>query len=131
MKRRLQNFMYGRHGQDDLNKFMSIISLILMLVSLFTGWTILYSLALAVLIYSIFRMFSRNTYKRGQENLSYLTLLGKVTSYFFGIKTKFMQRRTHAFYKCPSCRSQLRVPKGRGLISITCPKCKTSFEKRT
>lgn len=131
MKQRLQSFMYGRYGQDDLNKFMSIISLIFMLVSLFTGLTVLYSVALALPIYNVFRMFSRNTYKRSQENLSYLRLRGKVTSYFSGIKTRFAQRKTHAFYKCPSCHSQLRVPKGRGLISITCPKCKTSFEKRT
>lgn len=131
MKERLQNFMYGRYGQDNLNRFMSVMSMILLIISMFTGWTLLYSLALALLIYCVFRMFSKNTYKREQENRAYLKLQGKVTGRFSVLKTRFGQRKTHVFYKCPSCKTQLRVPKGKGRISITCPKCKTSFEKRT
>ena len=130
MKERLRQFMSGRYGNDDLNRFMSIAALVLLVISMLTKWTIFNSLAMAVLILSIFRTFSKNTAKRGQENYAYLRLRGKVTGWFTSKKKRFAQRKTHRFYKCPKCRTQLRVPKGVGNINITCPKCKTSFKKK-
>jgi predicted membrane protein len=127
----LQRFMYGRYGQDNLNSFLSIFALILCVISILTQWTILNSLALVLLFFSIFRMFSRNAEKRGQENMAFLCIKGKVTGFFSRIKIQMKQRKTHRFYNCPSCKQQLRVPKGKGRVRIRCPKCHTSFEKKT
>ncbi|MGI6160434.1 MAG: zinc finger domain-containing protein [Christensenellales bacterium] len=131
MKDWLRRFMYGRYGQDHLNRFLSIVALIILVASMITRSSILNTLALIILIFNIFRMFSRNLEKRRQENMAYIRLRGKVMSFFNGFKSRMAQRNTHRFYKCPSCRQQLRVPKGKGRISIRCPKCQTSFEKKT
>ena len=142
MKERLRAFMYGRYGQDNLNRFLSIASLIIMLVSMFTRIVFLNSFAMVLLLVSIFRMFSKNIGKRSQENYAYLRIKGKVTGWYSARKrkwgtwnslrkSKYNERKTHCYYKCPSCRVQLRVPKGRGKITITCTKCRTSFQKKT
>jgi predicted membrane protein len=131
MKAWLGRFMYGRYGQDDLNRFLTVLSLIFLVTAIFTQWAILNSLTMVLLIFCIFRMFSRNTEKRGRENLAYLNAKGKVTGFFKRKKSRLSQTKTYRFYKCPSCKQQLRVPKGKGRINIRCPKCQMSFEKRT
>lgn len=131
MKAWLQRFMHGRYGQDDLNRFLSIFTLTLCIVSIFTQWTILSSLAMVLLVFCIFRTFSRDATKRGQENFAFLSAKEKMSQYFRHIKTRYRQRKTHCFYRCPCCKQQLRVPKGKGHIIIYCPKCKTSFDKKT
>lgn len=82
MKAWFQRFMYGRYGQDNLNRFLSIFALILCIISMLTQWVFLNSLALVLLFFSIFRMFSRKAEKRGQENLAFLRIRGKVTEFF-------------------------------------------------
>jgi LSD1 subclass zinc finger protein len=131
MRSRLQRFMYGRYGQDDLNRFMIILALIFSVLSIFTRWVLLNSLGMILLLLTVFRMFSRNVSARAQENYEFLRSKGKVVQFFRNIKLRISQRNTHRFYRCPSCRQQLRVPKGKGTIAIRCPKCKTSFTKRT
>ena len=131
MRSWLQRFMYGRYGQDDLSRFMIILALIFSVLSIFTRWVLLNSLGMILLFLTAFRMFSRNTSARAQENLGYLRARGKVIQFFKNIKLRLSQRSTHRFYRCPSCKQQLRVPKGKGLITIRCPKCKTSFERKT
>ena len=130
MKKWLQKLMYGRYGNDNLSKFLSVMSLIAMSISMLTKWSILYSFALVLLFVSIFRILSYNTYKRARENNLYLRLRKKITGWFSVRKRMFKERKTHRYYNCPSCRAQLRVPKGRGYIKITCPKCRAVFEKK-
>ncbi|NLC44877.1 MAG: hypothetical protein GX783_11450 [Clostridiales bacterium] len=131
MRSWLQRFMYGRYGQDDLSRFMIILALIFSVLSIFTKWVLLNSLGMVLIFLIAFRMFSRNTTARAQENYGYLRMRGKVIQFFKNIKLRLSQRNTHRFYRCPSCKQQLRVPRGKGLITIRCPKCKTSFEKKT
>ena len=126
-----RRFMAGRYGTDSLNKLLSVVSIILLLLSMFTRWMILYPIALLFLLCSLFRSFSRNTWKRGRENQIYWKATQKIRTGFQTMKTRFAQRKTHRFYKCKSCRATLRVPKGRGRMVITCPKCKEKFERRT
>ena len=130
MKEKMQRFMYGRYGMDDLGRFMNIVVLVLFVLGMLL-LPQLSSVAIALMVIGYFRIFSRNTYKRSQENAVYLRLLGKVKAPFFGQIQRFKQRKTHRYYHCPSCRQTLRVPKGKGRLSITCPKCKTTFEKRS
>lgn len=131
MKERLRQFMLGRYGQDDLNILLSVAALVLIIISMFAGRIVLYPLSLILLVICFYRMLSKNTAKRSRENHAYLRLRGKPARWFTGRKDRFKQRKTHCFCKCPSCRSQLRVPKGKGRIVVTCPKCRTSFEKKT
>lgn len=127
----LRRFMYGRYGTDSLNRFLSVVSLILLFLSMITRWTAFYLPALLLMLYTLFRSLSRNSYQRGRENQVYLQMKGKVTPVFTKIKTRYRQRKTHSFFKCQSCHTTLRVPKGRGRVKITCPKCKLSFEGST
>ena len=131
MRAWLGRFMYGRYGQDLLNRDLSVVALLICVVSIFVQWTWLYSLALAILVYTVFRMFSRNLDRRRAEAEGYLRMQGRVKSFFTGKKRHAQQMKTHRFYKCPSCGQKLRVPKGKGSISINCPKCNTTFTKKT
>ena len=76
------------------------------------------------MVYAYFRILSKKVYKRTQENKKYLGAINMT-------KTRWKQRKTHKFYRCPKCKTWLRVPKGRGKITITCVKCSTKFDKRT
>ena len=125
---KIRKFFYGRNGFDDLAKLSLILSIVVFLIYGF--WprgivkVILSFLYLALLVYAYFRILSKKVYKRVQENRKYLGAV-KMT------KTRWQQRKTHKFYRCPKCKTWLRVPKGRGKIEITGVKCATKFEKRT
>lgn len=127
---KFRKFMYGRYGSDNFNLFLMIISLILLVCSWFFG-RIFYIFALAALVYSYYRMFSRNHAKRSAENAKYMSVTYRIRSVFSRYKKMFSQRKTHKFFKCPSCRQQIRIPKGHGTVEITCPKCRTSFKGTT
>ncbi len=119
----LRQFMAGRYGSDKLNMTLLAGGCILCVIALFVRYTpvnLLLTLASYVLLFwSIFRCLSRQTYKRYQENRRYLMLLQK------------LRDREHRYYDCPRCRQQVRVPRGKGKISITCPKCRERFIKKT
>lgn len=129
MREKLQRFMMGRYGVDAFNKFLFATSLILWILDMFVSTRILYSWAILLVIYAYFRMFSRNIQKRYQENVKYLQMKSKVLSKFKFKKSDIAQRKTHHIYKCPTCRQKIRIPRGKGRICITCPKCKTEFTK--
>ena len=127
---KIQKFFYGRNGFDDLAKLFLILSVIVFLVYGFwpkDQWFIKLMLSLisyALMIYAYFRIFSKKIYKRVQENKRYLG--------FVSInKAKWKHRKTHKFYRCPKCKTWLRVPKGKGKITITCVKCATKIDKKT
>ena len=118
-----RQFMLGRYGGDKLNIALIWVAFGAYILSLFIPVAGIKLLLLLVyyglLIWAIFRMFSRNTYKRYQENRKYLRLLDR------------LKDRQHKYFDCPRCRQQVRVPRGKGKISITCPKCKEKFVKKT
>ena len=129
MRERLNAFFTGRTGTDDLNKFLSIASIVLVLLGRFIS--IFSSLGLVVLIFCLYRMLSKNLYKRSQENNAYLKQRTALLKWFGKTKQHFLQAKTHRFFKCPGCKSELRVPRGKGKISITCPKCHVAFIKKS
>lgn len=110
-------------------------SMVLLLVSTFLSAffrvNILYWLGLALLIYSYFRILSRNVSKRYEENQRYLNAKYRAVVKKNNLKKRWAQRSTYRFFKCPQCKQTVRVPKGRGKICITCPKCKTEFIKKS
>ena len=107
MRQRLAKWMMGRNGMDALNRLLSVLTLILLIVSMFVhGYAarILWSLAVVGLIVIYFRMLSRNVYRRQQENGAYLRQKYKITSAWRGAVDRWHQRHDYRFFKCPSCR---------------------------
>lgn len=131
IREKLRRFMAGRYGNDDLGRVTIYASLAFLILSMFVRHTILYTVALLLLAVSYFRMFSRNHAKRYQENQKFVGLKYKITRKFNGFKQNMKDRKTHHIYKCPSCRQKVRVPKGKGKISIRCPKCSGEFIKNS
>ena len=134
MKQRLLRFMAGRNGNDAFNRFLLVLILVLMLLSLFlpSGLSrITYFLTIVLLGYSYFRMFSRNIFKRQTENAWYWEKRSRVVSSVRLLKERWLQRKDYRFFSCPSCRTTLRVPKGKGQIKIVCRKCGSSFVRKT
>ena len=127
--------MAGRNGPDHLNRFLSVVFLILSVCSMFVRnprlASVLYTLSMALFVYVMFRMLSRNIYRRQQENGAYLRERYKITSWWNGLRDRWAQRKDYRFYKCPSCRTRLRVPRGKGKLNIVCRNCGTSFQRRT
>lgn len=120
----LRRFMLGRYGTDKLNMAILTAGVVISVLSMLIrglpilNW-VLTLLAYALLIWALFRTLSRNTYKRYRENRRYLLLLQR------------FQDREHRYFDCPRCRQQVRVPRKKGKISITCPKCKEKFIRKT
>ncbi len=125
-RQRTARFMAGRNGNDQFNVFLIVCSLALILLSAILRGK-LFLLVIALLVYIYFRMFSRNVYKRQEENGRFLRAKYKVSSRFRLLGERWKQRRDYKFFVCPSCRATLRVPKGRGKIKIVCRKCGASF----
>ena len=118
----LRRFMAGRYGHDRLNFTRLVAGCVLCFVQIFVpagAGVVLTILSEALLILSLFRCFSRNTYKRYNENRRFLLLIDRIKD------------RSHRYYTCPKCRQTVRVPRGKGKIAITCPKCREKFVKKT
>ena len=130
MKEKLYRFMIGRYGNDRLNRFLMIISIACLVVSLF-GPQFFYLLGILCLVYVYFRMFSKNIYKRTLENNFYMKYEYKVKQFFATLKRDMNQRKTHHIYRCPSCKQKIRIPRGKGRIEIRCPKCSQTFIKKS
>jgi hypothetical protein len=127
----LRRMMMGRYGTDQLSIALLIVYGVLSLAARAANLFVLVLLSFVPLILCFYRMFSRNISRRYQENVQFLKWWGPVRLWFQNTGNRIKDRRTHRYYKCPKCSSTLRVPKGRGKISITCPVCKTQFVKKT
>lgn len=131
MKEKFMRFMQGRYGTDDYSKFLLGSAVAVMVLNLFLRIGLLNLLVFALLIYVYVRMFSRNIQKRYQENVRYLQWKDKVLGVFRKEKRMAQDRKVNHIYRCPSCKQKIRVPRGKGKICITCPKCKTEFTKKS
>lgn len=131
MKEKLQKFFAGSYGSDGLNRFLTIIALAIYILAIITKWPWIALLAMLLLILVIFRMLSKNIQKRSLEYQRFRKIKAKLIKPFSNLKIRYQQRHTHKFYRCPKCHQSLRVPKGLGELSISCPKCKTTFSKKT
>ena len=118
-----QRFMMGRYGVDKLNSYILWAGVAVCVLSIFIQNGVLdlvfFLLSYGLMFWALFRCFSRNTYKRYQENRKFLQLLER------------LKDREHKYFDCPRCRQPVRVPRGKGKIAITCPKCKEKFIKKS
>ena len=131
MKEKLMRFMAGRYGFDPFGRATLIGALIVMVLSGLFESAILSLLAWALIIYTYFRLLSRNIYRRSAENQAYLEKTRGIRTWFNSQKSLMTQRKTHHIYKCPTCHQKIRVPRGKGRIEIRCPKCQTRFIKKS
>ncbi len=127
----LRNFMVGRYGPDHLYMALLIVTIVLMVLSAILGWWWLRVLAYIAILYAMFRLFSKNINARRRENDRFLKFWWPIRTRCVNQYRKFKSRKNYAFFKCPACRNTLRVPKGKGKIQITCPKCGERFVKKT
>ena len=115
--------MAGRYGTDKLSMTLLIAALVVTVIYGFIPnglvQVILWALSYVLMFWAIFRSLSRNTYKRYQENRKFLQFFDR------------LKDRHHRYYDCPKCRQQVRVPRGKGKIAITCPRCREKFVRKT
>ena len=130
-KDKMARFMYGRYGMDQLSRNLSLICLVLLVVTMFVRNNVIYMIALVGIVYTYFRVFSRNISRRSEENEKYLRFHYKVVGKLNKIKFRITDSKTHRIFRCPSCSQKIRVPRGKGKISIKCPKCRIEFIKKT
>jgi chromate transport protein ChrA len=125
-REKLARFMYGRNGADHLGMALLWVYLALAIAAVF--FKPLYILALLLVGWMLFRIFSKNLYKRQAENQKYLRLVGKVKGWVTLQKNKVRDRKTHRYRTCPHCRATLRLPNKKGRHTVCCPKCRKDFE---
>ncbi len=118
---RMQRFMYGRYGNDELNKTLLIASLVCLVLSLF--WGLFYLIALFLMGWSLFRTYSKNIAKRQHERRVYVNFTAKIRTKCRLYKRIWTERKTHRYFKCKQCKAVIRIPKGRGEIDVGCPRC--------
>ena len=134
----LRNFMMGRYGLDQMTVGLLVGMMVFSLLSSLTWFLPLYLISIALMIWAVFRVFSRNTAARARENEKFLVFWNQVKKWWNGVrqwfakqKRKWNDRKTHVYFRCPNCKKELRVPKGKGKLEVTCPLCRSKFIKKT
>lgn len=124
LKWKIQQFMRGRNGVDELNRFLIYGMLVLYVLSVLFRSSILYYISFVILIYSFYRMLSKNLYVRREENRKFVTWLET-------FRIKMDQQKDYKIFKCKGCGRNIRVPRGKGKIEVTCPMCGKKTIHRT
>lgn len=131
-KERMIRFMQGRYlayGYDTLTRFLLIVWLILTVITSFFGNAYIRLLPLALFFYIYFRLFSRNISARYRENEAFRQMTAGIRGRFSKMKRRALMHKSYHIYRCPQCAQKIRVPRGRGRIEVTCPKCGDKFLK--
>lgn len=126
----LSRFMAGRYGTDQLNTALMIAYLALYLISILSGWSILYWVALVLVLVTLFRCLSRQIDRRRAENAKFLQLVRPVRRKFKNMMAR-IRDKDHRYFKCPNCKQQMRVPRGKGRITVHCRSCGATFEEKS
>lgn len=137
-KMALQRLMYGRNGSDQLGRAAIVAALVLDVVSMIVMHirhlqlvgVLLYWAAMVLLLYAIFRVFSKNLYKRREENSKFLQWTWKVKNGRSAAKARHADT-AHKYFTCKNCKTICRVPVGKGKVVITCPKCGAQIHGKT
>lgn len=127
-RERIAKFMLGRYGIDRLYYFLLAICFILLVANLFINSLVVSLIESLLFAFTIYRVMSRNIYKRQMENEKFLKIIDKPKKFFNLQKCRHRDRKTHVYRKCPSCNNNLRLPKEKGKHTVVCPCCKNRFE---
>ena len=131
IRNRFMRFMIGRYGVDRMSTELAVLAFVLYISNILFRSTLLNYLFLGIILYVYYRMFSKNISKRALENQTYLKKTQHIRHQLADIKEQWRVRKTHHIYKCPTCQQKIRVPRGKGRISIHCPKCHSDFIKKS
>lgn len=131
MASRWRRRMAGRYGSDELTLFLMGAALVFLLLSAVRVLWFFYFIGAALLVYATFRSLSRNIARRQKERAVYLRILAKPRRWIKLQQNKFRDRKTHKYFHCRHCRAILRVPKGKGVLDVTCPRCHQITVKKT
>lgn len=136
MLEKFKRFMAGRYGVDQLSNGLNFLFLLLVIIGLLTDNSIFLFLSLIPMIYNYYRIFSKNFSKRYNENRIYTNFMSPYYNWLEKIKNKIQKqqrrdRKNYKYFTCKSCGQELRIPKGKGKVTITCPRCKHSFDGRS
>jgi len=137
-RERIARFMQGRNGSDALSRACSAASIVLLVAAIVTqaagarvAGSVLWYIALALIVACYWRMLSKNVTQRYRENVKYLNLRDRALGFFRREFRHAKQLRTHRFFRCPRCEQRGRTPRGKGKIRVTCPRCGASFIRRS
>ena len=131
MRQKIMNFMRGRYGIDQFSNFLMGFGCALVFLTIFINNSLIYILGMASFVYAYVRIFSRNYHKRYAQNQKFLQKTAGIRAFFRKEKSKMNMRKTHRIFRCPECGQNVKVPKGKGKIAVTCPKCRCEFVKRS
>ncbi len=126
----LARVMAGRYGSDQLNLALTVLYLIFIVVEWITGLALFYWLALVFLLICLLRSFSRQLERRRAENQKFLQLVRPLQSRLRALRTR-LKDRNHRYFRCPCCGQQMRVPRGKGRITVHCRSCGATFEEKS
>lgn len=136
MREKFIKFMQGRNGVDDFSRFTMGVAIVSIILAIFTRngsfiGALLDTIGLLAIVYTYYRILSKDIPRRYQENQKYLEKTNKIRMHFRKEKNLMEQRKTHHIYTCPGCGQKIRIPRGKGKIEIDCPKCHTKFVKKS
>lgn len=122
-QQRLITFMQGRNGTDALARYALGAGIVLTVLDFLFGSAVLSVAALAFLVYALFRCYSRNIPARALENARFEALIRKPRAALARLRGRWANRKEVKYLKCPQCGQSLSVPRGKGTLRVTCPKC--------
>ena len=130
MREKFLHFMQGRYGADQLYRVMLIGGAVLVILSNFIFEVFFLLLGWILVVLAFVRAFSKDYSRRYAENQKFLELTGKIRKVFGKQRYVMEQRKDYHIYTCPQCRQKIRMPRGKGKVEISCPKCHTKFIKK-
>lgn len=125
-----RGFMSGRYGSDQLSMTLLIGGLILSLISSFVGSLLLSYVGMAAYIWALFRTMSRNIEKRRAENAKFVDFKSGFKSSVSQFFTRLKNIKKFKYFRCPECKSRLRLPRKVGEVTVTCGKCRHQFKQK-
>ena len=131
LKESLARFMTGRHGPDNLGMFTLIAGLACSILGSLTGLALLSLIGMALYVWTLFRMFSKNNEKRWEENRKYIELSSNWKTKASQFIKRMKNRRDYKYFKCPICKVLLRSKRGSGEKDIICVRCGHEFKQKT
>lgn len=127
----VKKFMNGRYGADQLSIALLFLWVVISLISRLTGSSVLIALSYIPIVFAAYRMFSKDIKKRSMENYKFAIFMSPVYVKYKKMKSRIRGFKTHKYFKCEKCNTKLRVPRNKGKIMVTCPKCKITFVRKT
>ncbi len=128
---RLRRFMIGRYGTDKLNFVAMATAFVLSIIGMLTDIYLFAIISYFILGVVIYRTLSKNIYKRVEENRKFLALYTPLETRINSTFRILKGEKYHKYFRCTSCKQEVRVPRGKGKVEITCPRCKNRFIKKT